>query len=112
MNAESSDTHQPGHNPGDRRAGHDSARSELTGVERRFAGNFRLTRDQAFAQGELYSQALLVCQTAPDLETLKSGRQRRAERGEAAEDLWKVVDEQATHNERVTERAKRGASTW
>ena len=40
----------------------------------------RLTKGMELASGELYEDALLICQTAPDLESLKSATQRESER--------------------------------
>lgn len=64
----------------------------------------RLTKGMELASGELYNDALLICQTAPDLETLKSTERRESERHAAAQMLWNVADEKA--REREAERAK------
>ena len=40
----------------------------------------RLTKNSQLAEGGLYRDALLICKTAPDLESLKSSSQRQAER--------------------------------
>ena len=53
------------------------------------------------ASGQLYNDALLICQTAPDLEALKSTEQRHSERNAAAQTLWSVADEKAREREAV-----------
>lgn len=59
----------------------------------------RLTKGMQLASGELYNDALMICQTAPDLEALKSAEQRGAERSTAAQTLWSVADEKARERE-------------
>jgi hypothetical protein len=61
----------------------------------------RLTKGMELASGELYDDALLICQTAPDLESLKTTQQRQSERLAAAKTLWGVADEKAREREAV-----------
>ncbi len=61
----------------------------------------RLTKGMQLASGELYNDALLICQTAPDLEALKSTEQRHSERHVAAQTLWNAADEKAREREAV-----------
>ena len=61
----------------------------------------RLTKGMQLASGELYNDALLICQTAPDLDALKSTEQLHSERNAAAQTLWNVADEKAREREAV-----------